>query len=304
MDSSSDEITHNFPPFIKVYKDGHVERYQIWESAEAGHDPITGVQSKDVVIVPESGLKARIFIPKIDSGGQKLPLLIHYHGGGFCLGSAFGVRTKNFLTLLVSKAKIIAISIDYRLAPEHPLPIAYEDSWAALQWVATHCNGLGPEPWINDHADLGRVFLGGESAGANIAHYVAVQAGITQLVGLKVEGVLIVHPFFGGKEPDEMYKFLCPTSSGCDDDPKLNPTVDPNLNRIAGERTLVCVAEKDWLRDRGVAYYESLGKIGLAGGKVELFETMEEGHCFHMFNPNSEKAEPLIMKMIHFINQN
>ncbi|KAJ0077667.1 hypothetical protein Patl1_36179 [Pistacia atlantica] len=200
MDSSSEEITHNFPPFIKVYKDGHVERYQIWESAEAGHDPITGVQSKDVVIVPESGLKARIFIPKIDGGGQKLPLLIHYHGGGFCLGiSRLG------------------------LAPEHPLPIAYEDSWAALQWVATHCNGLGPEPWTNDHADLGRVFLGGESAGANIAHYVAVQAGVTQLVGLKVEGVLIVHPFFGGKEPDEMYKFLCPTSSGCDDDPEIEP---------------------------------------------------------------------------------
>ncbi|XP_044489810.1 probable carboxylesterase 2 [Mangifera indica] len=299
MESSSKEITHNFPPFFKVYKEGRVERYEIWETAKAGDDPITGVQTKDVVVVQESGLKARIFIPKIDGPHQKLPLLIHYHGGGFCLGSAFGTRTKKFLTSIVSRAKIIAISIDYSLAPEHPLPTAYIDSWTALQWVATHSDGRGPEPWINDHADLQRVFLTGESAGANIAHYVAVQAGVTRLAGLKVEGLLIVHPFFGGKEPDLMYKFMCPTSSGCDDEPKLNPAVDPNLKSIVGERMLVCVAEKDWLRNRGVAYFETLQRAG----KVELFETDGEGHCFHLFNPDSEKAEPLLQKMIHFINQ-
>lgn len=42
---------------------------------------------------------------------------------------------------LVAEANVIAISVDYRLAPEYPIPIAYEDSWAALKWVASHCNG-------------------------------------------------------------------------------------------------------------------------------------------------------------------
>lgn len=301
MDSSDSEITHNFPPFFKVYKDGRVERYMVFPSVDAGLDPTTGVQSKDVMISPETGVKARIFLPKINGPYQKLPLLVDYHGGAFCLESAFGVMGNHFLTSLVSRANIIAVSIDYRLAPEHPLPIAYDDSWGGLQWVAAHSNGLGPEPWLNDHADLGRVFLAGASAGANIAHYVAVQAGATKLAGIKICGLLIVHPFFGVKEPNEMYKYMCPGSSGADDDPRLNPAVDPNLKNMATDRVLVCVAEKDELRNRGVAYYETLAKSEW-GGNVEFYETLGEDHCFNLFSPNSEQIGPLIEKMVHFIN--
>ncbi|TXG64361.1 hypothetical protein EZV62_011355 [Acer yangbiense] len=117
-----------------------------------------------------------------------------------CHDPSTGVQSKDVMisSETVSKANIIAISIEYRLAPEHPLPIAYEDSWAGLEWVATHSNGLGSDLWLNDHADFGRVFLGGESAGANIAHFVAVRAGSTimGLAGLKIEGLVMVHPFF------------------------------------------------------------------------------------------------------------
>ncbi|GLT98347.1 hypothetical protein SLE2022_158560 [Rubroshorea leprosula] len=301
MDSTTDDLVHDFPPFLKVYKDGRVERYAFMgtDPIPAGLDPKTGVQSKDVVISPETGVKARIFMPKIDQPGQKLPLLIHYHGGGFCIGSALDKIAWNFLTYLVSQGNMMAISVEYRLAPEHPLPIAYDDSWAGLQWVASHFNGSGPEPWINEHADLHRVFLLGESAGANITHNVAVRAGAVGLVGLKVVGILMVHPFFGGKETDEKYKYLCPTSSGRDDDPRLNPAVDPNLSKMACQRVMVFVAEKDWLRNRGQAYYETLGKSGW-GGTVEFFETKGEEHCFHMFK-NNEEAEILKKKMIDFI---
>ncbi|KAJ0010919.1 hypothetical protein Pint_34452 [Pistacia integerrima] len=306
MDSSSTEISHDFPPFFKVYKDGRVERYQILDGGAkhipTGLDPTPGVQSKDVVVSSDTGVKARIFLPKIDGPGKKFPLLVHYHGGGFCLGSPFDSISQNFLTYLVTHANFIAISIDYRLAPEHPLPIAYDDSLAGLQWIATHSNGSGPEPWLNEYADLGRVFLVGESAGANIAHYVAVQAGTIGLEGLKINGVLIVHPFFGGKEVDKMYKYLCPSSSGCDDDPKLNPGVDPNLKNMACDRVLVCVAGKDWLRNRGEAYYETLAESEW-GGKVEFYESSDEDHCFHLFNLNSEKAVPLMKKMVDFITQ-
>ncbi|KAK1558534.1 hypothetical protein Q3G72_003461 [Acer saccharum] len=135
----------------------------------------------------------------------------------------------------LSKANIMAISIEYRLtpdsgAPSSPLPIAYEDSWAGLQPTLK-------EPWLNDHIDLGRVILGGEIAGANIAHFTGVRAGTIGLeaAGLKIQALLIVHPFSGAKEPDEMYKFICPSSTGCvDDDPKLNPEVDSNLEENGG----------------------------------------------------------------------
>ncbi|XP_062021463.1 2-hydroxyisoflavanone dehydratase-like [Rosa rugosa] len=302
MDSNNNEIIHDFPPFFKVFKDGRIERYMGPRGdVPAGPDPTTGVQSKDVVVSPETGVKACILIPKINGGGQKLPLLVNYHGGGFCLGSAFEEIFKKFLSSLVLKANVIVVSVDYRLAPEHPLPIAYDDSLAALHWIASHSNGEGPEAWLNEYADLDRVFLGGESAGANIAHYVAVQAGVNVPVGLNIVGLVMVHPFFGGKECDKMYKFLSSTSSGCDDDPKLNAAADPDLVKMPCRKVLVCVAEKDWLRDRGVSYHETLEKLK-GEGFAELFETKGEDHCFHLFNPNADKAGHLLQKVVDFFN--
>ncbi|XVF67605.1 hypothetical protein PTKIN_Ptkin10aG0134800 [Pterospermum kingtungense] len=306
MDSSkNDVIVHDCPPFFKVYKDGRVERYIVTQPSPAGLDPTTGVQSKDVAVAP--GVRARIFTPQIRNPGQKLPLLVHYHGGGFSAGSAFDTVTQKLVTSLVTQANIIAISIDYRLAPEHLLPIAYEDSWAGLQWVATHANGQGPEPWLNENADLGRVFLSGESAGANLAHHMGVQAGATKLAGLKIIGMIIVHPFFGSKDAseneneNEMYKYVCPTSTGFDHDSKLNPAADPNLKQLACDRVIVMVAEKDELRNRGEAYYETLVKNG-CGGNVEFFESKGEDHCFHVFHDN-DNAEALKNQMVDFIKK-
>lgn len=206
MSTANTEISHDFPGLFKVYKDGRMERYWSIDFISAGVDTETGVQSKDVVISPAINVKARIFLPKINGPAKKLPLLVHYHGGGFCIGSPFTSALKNFLSTLATQANVIAISIDYRLAPEHQLPIAYDDSWAGLQWIAKHSNGNGPEPWINEYADLGRVILAGESAGGTIAHYVAVQAGAAGLPAVAIERLLIVHPYFWAKEPDKFYQ--------------------------------------------------------------------------------------------------
>ncbi|KAJ4844754.1 hypothetical protein Tsubulata_003450 [Turnera subulata] len=309
--NSTGDITHDFPGFFKVYKDGRIERYWDTDYVPPGEDSETGVKSKDVVISPESGVKARIFLPEISSNTtntksssevHKLSLVVHYHGGGFCIGSPFASAFHVFLAALATQANAIVISIDYRLAPEHLLPIAYEDSMAGLQWVAKHSNGQGPEPWLNQYADLGRVTLAGESAGANLAHYAAVQAGATGLAGLKITRLLIVHPYFGTKEPDVFYKYMCPTSSGADDDPKLNPGADPNLLKLKCDKVLVCVAEKDRLKGRGVSYYEAMKKCGW-GGSVDFYETKGEDHCFHFFKPTSENIAPLMKRMIDFIVQ-
>ncbi|KAL5788399.1 hypothetical protein ACOSP7_005348 [Xanthoceras sorbifolium] len=302
MDSSSVEITHDFPPFFKVHKDGNIERYAVFQPAPAGTDPATGVQSKDVVVTPDMGVKARIFLPKSSGTDQKLPLVIHYHGGGFCLGSALDLPFKFFLSSLAAQANVVAITIDYRLAPEHHLPAAHNDSWAGLQWVASHANGQGPESWLNEHVDFGRVFLVGESAGANIAHHVAVKAGDTGL-DLNIIGTMIVHPYFGVKEPDRMYEFMCPTSAGFEKDPIINPAVDPNLKKLKSDRVLICVAEKDSLKDRGVNYYETLSKSEW-NGKVEFYETNGEDHCFHMFTPDSVNLEAFMKKLVDFIQTN
>lgn len=77
----------------------------------------------------------------------------------------------------MAEAKVVAVSVDYRKAPENPIPAAYEDSWAALHWAFSHSGGTGPEDWLNRYADFGRVLLVGESAGGNIAHNLAMAAG-------------------------------------------------------------------------------------------------------------------------------
>lgn len=301
MASDSKEIAIDFSPFFRLYTDARIDRLTPNQLVSPSDDPKSTVRSKDVVILTESGVSARIFLPNVRDLPQKIPLLVYIHGGAFVLGSPANPPFHNFVSSLVEKANVMAISVDYRLAPENPLPIAFDDSWEAFQWVISHVNGKGPDQWINEYADFGRVFLGGESAGANIAHDVAIRAGENKLQGVEIDGLFLVHPYFGGKEVDELYKILCPASSGCDDDPRLNPAVDPRLRTMAARRVLFCLAETDLLRDRGRAYYEGLKKSEW-DGEVEIIETEGEGHGFHLFHPNAEKALDLKNQLAAFLN--
>ncbi|KAJ8766601.1 hypothetical protein K2173_001121 [Erythroxylum novogranatense] len=290
MDSISDEVVHDFQGFFKAYKDGRMERYPSPANVSAGLDSKTGVQTKDILLSPETGVKARTFVPKFNTPHRKLPLLVHYHGGGFSIGSPFIASWTNFLTCMAYEANVIAISIDYRLAPEHLLPIAYNDSLAALQWIAKHSKGSGPEPLLNNHVDFQRVFLAGDSGRATIANYVAIQAEVNALPGVNIVGLLMVHPYFGDpQEENIIYKIMSPESLGSDKDPQLNPAVDPNLSKMWCKKVLVCVAEndgvqKDHLNVVGKSYYEKVKKSEWKGS-VELVENENEGHCFHLSNP-------------------
>jgi acetyl esterase/lipase len=308
MDSSnSNEIVHEFSPFFRIYRNGKVERITAdTETVPPSNDPLTGVQTKDTVVSQENSLSVRLFIPKITDPTQKLPLLIYIHGGAFCIESPFSSLYHNYLTDLVHNANVIAVSVQYRRAPEHPLPAAYDDSWAAIQWVASHVNGEGSESWLNGHADFDRTFLAGDSAGANIAHNMAVRAGSTNgLNGVKIVGVVLAHPFFGNNEPDTfspVIEFIFP-SVRIYDDPRINPAGagGAELASLGCARVLIFVAGKDRLRDRGVRYCEALKKSGW-DGLVEIVETEGEGHVFHLLNPNCAKARVMMEKVVSFIN--
>ncbi|KAK2992282.1 hypothetical protein RJ640_020275 [Escallonia rubra] len=324
MATSNPEIAYEFLPLLRVYKDGHVERFLGTETLPAGFDPQTGVSSKDVNIIPETDVYARLYLPmKLteNSKNDKLPVVVYYHGGGFCLSTASSQNYHNYLNKLVAEAGIVAVSVNYRRPPENPLPVAYEDSWAALQWVASHKNGHGPEPWLNEHGDFGRLFMLGVSAGANIAHNVAMMAGnAASEVGVEILGVGLVHPFFWGSKSigsegvsvstdlvsksnnDRLWPFVCPSSPD-NDDPRVNPVAEgaPSLVGLGCRRVLVSVAEKDLLRDRGWMYYEALGRSGWTG-VVEIHEAKGEGHGFHLFNLDGENAKDLIRRLAAFFN--
>ncbi|KAK0578317.1 hypothetical protein LWI29_008550 [Acer saccharum] len=295
MESTKPEIDYEFLPRFRVYKDGHVERLMETDFVPAvSNDPITGVSSKDITIVQEPNninISARLYLPKLTTTTttQKFPLLVYFHGGAFCISSPFTSMHHNCVNALVTEANVVAVSVNYRKAPEHPIPAAYEDSWAALKWVASHSSnnggGGGPESWLNHHADFERVFLAGDSAGANIAHNTAMAAGSGDSeFGLNVEilGIALVHPYFWGSDP-----------IGSE---SLHPAI-----RDSG-RALVCVAENDVLKDRGWVYYNALSRCGWMG-VAEIIETDGEDHVFHLHDLQSEKAKDLIRRLAAFFNR-
>ncbi|XP_031260320.1 2-hydroxyisoflavanone dehydratase-like [Pistacia vera] len=293
------EVAHEFR-FFRVYKDGRIEKFRSTEKIPPSDDPVTGVRIKDVEISSQPAVSARIFLPKIRDSTRKFPVLYHVHGGGFCFESAFSPIHSKYLTLLTAEADVITVSVEYGLFPDRPIPACYEDSWAGLQWVAGHVNGNGPESWLNEHADLGRVFIGGESAGGNISHNLAVRIGTLGLPGVNVAGMVLVHPYFGGTDDDQMWLYMCP-SNGRLQDPRLKPSAE-DLARLGSKRVLIFVAEKDHLNVVGRNYYQELKESGWKGS-AEILENEGEDHCFHMENLSNEKAVTLIQRFVSFMKE-
>ncbi|KAK8518822.1 hypothetical protein V6N13_017910 [Hibiscus sabdariffa] len=313
MESSASEILLDFPPMFRLFKDGRIERFLGTEIVPPGLDPKTNVESKDVVYSQETAQIVRIYIPPNAAG--KLPLLVYFHGGGFCVETAFSPTYHNYLNALVAEANIVAVSVDYRLAPEHPIPAAYDDSWDAVKWVASHFDGNGPEELLNRHADFNNVCFSGDSAGANLAHHMAVKMTKEKLDGFNLAGIVLTHPYFWGKAPlgneikdpavrekiDVLWRLAYPTTCGSDDQ-WINPMDDPSFGSLGCSRVLVCVAENDILKPRGLYYCEKLKQSGW-GGEVELMESPGEEHVFHLHKPGCENAAAKLKKVADFINQ-
>ncbi|RAL49387.1 hypothetical protein DM860_012820 [Cuscuta australis] len=313
-DSSDLRLFHDFPTLMRVYKDGRVERLAGNDVVPPDPDVETGVRCKDIVISPDPKVSARIFLPKTAAPGRKLPLLVYFHGGCFLIESAFSPTYKKHLCLVSAESDAVIVSVDYRLAPEHPIPAAFDDSWLALNWVASHSTGAGGEEWLRSYTDFDRVFLGGDSAGATIAHRMGIRVGLEGLNGIEIGGIFLNCPFFWGKDPiadeaenpevrsllDDIWKFANPTTTGTDD-PLLNPTMDPELANLGCKKVLVYVAEKDPMKHRGRLYAAALGKRGWPGA-AEVVEAEGEHHVFNLFSPTSDNSMAMVKKLASFFN--
>ncbi|GJN03782.1 hypothetical protein PR202_ga21260 [Eleusine coracana subsp. coracana] len=318
--SADDEIVYESMPCIRIYKN-RVERYFGSEFVAASTDAATGVASRDVTISPN--VSARLYLPRLDAADgeekqkKKLPVFVYYHGGGFCLGSAFNPTFHAYFNSFAALANVLVVSVEYRLAPEHPVPAAYADAWEALAWVVSHATGSGEDPWLAGHADFSRLYLGGESAGSNIAHHTAMRAGAESLGGAEIRGLVMIHPYFlgSGKVPSDdldpaareslgsLWRVMCPATSG-EDDPLINPLVDgaPALDGLACGRVLVCIGEGDVLRDRGRAYYDRLRASGWRG-EAEIWQAPDKGHTFHLLEPCCDEAVAQDKVISEFLNR-
>ncbi|KAL1207825.1 putative carboxylesterase 1 [Cardamine amara subsp. amara] len=305
MDS---EIAFDYSPRFRIFKNGHIQRLVPETFVPPSLNPENGVVSKDTVYSPEKNLSLRIYLP--NTTGEKIPLLIYFHGGGFIMETAFSSIYHTFLTSTVSAAGCIAVSVDYRRAPEHPIPIAYEDSWDAIKWIFTHISGSGSEDWLNKHADFSNVVFAGDSAGSNIVHHMGIRAGKEKLT---VSGMILCHPYFLSKaliEEMEMgamrymeglWEIASPNSENGVEDPWIN-VVGSDISGLGCGRVLVMVAGNDVLAKGGWDY---AAKLEISGweGKVEVMEIEDEDHVFHLRNPNSDNARRLLQSFVEFVKR-
>ena len=100
------------------------------------------------------------------STAKRLPILLYLHGGGWVLGNLNSVDS--VCRALANGSQHIIVSVDYRLAPEHPFPAGVDDAYAALNWVTAQAAALGGDP--------DRIAVGGDSAGGNFAAVLSLRA--------------------------------------------------------------------------------------------------------------------------------
>jgi acetyl esterase/lipase len=111
---------------------------------------------------PARAIPVRVYWPPAGSGVAP-PVAVFIHGGAWSIGDLDTYDTTARIHAVGSGA--VVVSVDYRLAPEHPYPAAVEDAWAATQWVADHAGEFGADP--------ARLAVAGDSAGGNLAAVVA-----------------------------------------------------------------------------------------------------------------------------------
>jgi acetyl esterase len=127
-----------------------------WEQLAVTYNqdlPAIGALEENVALRP--ALHADVAVPR---GAGPHPVVIYLHGGGWAFGSAVSFRK---LGMQFAEAGYLTIILDYRLAPEHPFPAALEDTIFAIEWASANASR-----W---NGDGGRIAIGGDSAGANLA---------------------------------------------------------------------------------------------------------------------------------------
>lgn len=300
--------------------DGTYTRKIQLPTSPAEPDPSTTtstVLSKDIPINSTNHTFVRLFLPRhvlVDSAEAKLPLIFYYHGGAFIHLSATSTFFHDFCSQMALQLRTIIVSVEYRLAPEHRLPAAYDDAMEAL-----HCIKTSREGWVIDFADFSNCFLLGTSAGANIAYHAALRAGeaVEDLEPLKIGGLLLHHPFFGGVERtgselrmendpmlpqyvcDEAWSFSLPV--GADRDHEFcNPTVGGGSGRwerirVLGWRVFVAACHGDPLIDRQMELVKML-----EGKGIETVTYYGEGsHGLEITDPS--KADALFRALKGFM---
>ncbi|MFC2947609.1 alpha/beta hydrolase [Virgibacillus sediminis] len=215
----------------------------------------------------EADIPVRIYTPK-DKGSY--PILMYFHGGAFFSGNL--ESHDEIVRPIAMESGYKVISVDYRLAPEHPYPAALEDCYNVTKWVAEHKEELN---WDGEH-----LAVAGDSSGGNLAAAISLMARDRK--EFTITNQVLYYPSLDldfidesrypsltenskgyGLETDALPEFNSFYLSGGADpnDPLVSPIKEENLKNLPP--ALVITAEHDPLRDEGELFADNLRKSGV-----------------------------------------
>ncbi|GAB3308362.1 alpha/beta hydrolase fold domain-containing protein [Epidermidibacterium keratini] len=251
--------------------------------------PVTSVQESEVA-GPAGPIRIRVYD---DHPGADLPIVVFFHGGGWVVGD-LDTHDKH-ARRLVRDVGARVISVDYRRAPEHPFPAAYDDCWAVTEYVLAHPGEF--------HATS--ISVAGDSAGGNLAAAVAITARdhgydlAAQLLIYPATDMLTAYPSREENargyrlEAQDMDDATASYAQGADlRDPRISPIFAKRHDHLAP--AIIGVAGYDPLRDDGAAY---AAKLQQAGTKVTLHNYPTLIHGFYGFYPISADSDSAVTEL-------
>ncbi len=211
---------------------------------------------------PAGSIPVRVY--HSDSGqGENKPLIVYFHGGGWMIGD---LDTHHpFCMELSAGSGCTVVSVNYRLAPEHPFPAAADDCLAAVRWIATHLGEFGP--------GNGSLVLAGDSAGGNLALCTCLELDDLRE---SLAGVISIYPAVdhysagfasyverakGQLLTREQMRWFWDSylASAAPESPQAQRAFPLRSDRLSVlPRTLVITSEHDPLRDEGIALAQRL----------------------------------------------
>ena len=239
------------------------EMLQAMQAVRPDGEQVAHVEDR-MIPGPAGEIPIRIYTPR---GNGPFPILVFFHTGGWQVGD---LNTQDPLCRrLTNRSECIVVSVEYRLAPEHPFPAAPEDSYAATQWVATHAAEFQGDP--------SRIAVSGDSSGGNLATVVALMARDQNGPKLVFQVLLFPATDFRLSTPSmeelgEGYNVTKPQMIWIRNNylpivadwtnPLASPLLTPNLSNLPP--ALIIYAEYDPLRDDAKAYAARLKEAGVS----------------------------------------
>lgn len=230
-------------------------------------------------------------------------IITYFHGGGWVIGSVDEFDAP--MRKLAKQSGAVVVSVDYRLAPEHPFPAAYDDAAAALAWVDAHRSDLAA-------GSATPLFVAGDSAGANLAAAVSLQARDEGSVD--IAGQILIYPSVSGEcDTPRFDDFVPPILKKSDTQwffdqyiPDRAMRTDPRFAPLLADQyadlppALIVTAEHDLLRPDGEFYRDALAAAGVA---VDYHEYLGAVHAFFSVGDGSTLAANLTNRIAEYVQR-